>query len=91
MLSLLPRAATLALLLGLVSACGSENTKLMVTGIEPDKGDAEGGSYVRIRGNRFTADGPRNAFRALPLGALCRASSSCAIHRSVRGHAFIAR
>jgi len=44
----------------LLSACGSENTKLMVTGIEPDRGDAEGGSYVRIRGNRFTADGPRS-------------------------------
>lgn len=44
----------------LLSACGSENPKLMVTGIEPDRGDAEGGSYVRIRGNRFTADGPRS-------------------------------
>jgi hypothetical protein len=56
-------AVTLALLFGLLaSACGSENNpKLMVTGIEPDKGDVEGGTYVRIRGNRFTADGPRNA------------------------------
>jgi IPT/TIG domain len=43
------------------SGCGSENTKLMVTGIDPDKGDTEGGTYVRIRGNRFTADGPRSA------------------------------
>ena len=42
-----------------ISACGSENSKLMVTGIEPDHGDSDGGSYVRIRGNRFTADGPR--------------------------------
>jgi hypothetical protein len=50
----------LGLFFGLVvSACGSENPKLMVTGIEPDHGDSEGGSYVRIRGNRFTADGPR--------------------------------
>ncbi|HEX2685311.1 MAG TPA: IPT/TIG domain-containing protein [Kofleriaceae bacterium] len=49
------------LLFGLVvSACGSENPKLMVTGIEPDRGDAEGGTYVRIRGNRFTADTPRS-------------------------------
>jgi NADPH-dependent 2,4-dienoyl-CoA reductase/sulfur reductase-like enzyme len=32
----------------------------MVTGIDPDRGDAEGGSYVRIRGNRFTVDGPRS-------------------------------
>lgn len=54
--------ATLGLFFGLVVAgCGSENTKLMVTGIEPDHGDAEGGSYVRIRGNRFTADTPRTA------------------------------
>ena len=54
--------ATLALLFGFVSsACGSENSKLMVTGIDPDRGDAAGGSYVRIRGNRFTADGPRSA------------------------------
>ena len=53
--------ATLVLLSGLATAaCGGENPKLMVTGIEPDKGDAEGGTYVRIRGNRFTADGPRN-------------------------------
>ncbi|HEX4418034.1 MAG TPA: IPT/TIG domain-containing protein, partial [Kofleriaceae bacterium] len=42
------------------SACGSDNPKLMVTGIDPDHGDPEGGSYVRIRGNRFTADGPRS-------------------------------
>jgi hypothetical protein len=53
--------AALLLLFGLVaSACGSENPKLMVTGIDPDRGDAEGGSYVRIRGNRFTVDGPRS-------------------------------
>jgi hypothetical protein len=32
---------------------------LQVTGIAPDKGDAEGGTYVRITGNRFLADGPR--------------------------------
>lgn len=53
--------ATLVLLFGfMASACGSENPKLMVTGIDPDRGDAEGGSYVRIRGNRFMADGPRS-------------------------------
>lgn len=53
--------AMLVLLSGLaISACGGENPKLMVTGIEPDKGDSEGGTYVRIRGNRFTADGPRS-------------------------------
>src|SRR3954466_9364245 len=53
--------ATLVLFFGFAtSACGGENPKLTVTGIEPDRGDAEGGSYVRIRGNRFTADGPRS-------------------------------
>ena len=42
-------------------ACGSTDTKLKITGIEPEKGDIEGGTYVRIKGNRFIADGPRNA------------------------------
>ncbi|HEY0254798.1 MAG TPA: IPT/TIG domain-containing protein, partial [Kofleriaceae bacterium] len=42
-------------------ACGSSDTKLKVTGIEPSKGDVEGGTYVRIKGNRFIADGARNA------------------------------
>jgi IPT/TIG domain-containing protein len=49
------------LLLLAISACGSDDTKLKVTGIEPEKGDVDGGTYVRIKGNRFTADGPRNA------------------------------
>jgi IPT/TIG domain len=43
------------------SACGSDNTKLLVTGIEPDRGDTDGDTYVRIKGNRFMADGPRTA------------------------------
>ncbi len=42
-------------------ACGSTDTKLKITGIEPDKGDAAGGTYVRIFGNRFVADGARSA------------------------------
>ena len=50
-----------ALIVALAAACGSSDTKLKVTGVEPDKGDAEGGTFVRIRGNRFTADGARNA------------------------------
>jgi hypothetical protein len=54
-------AAPLCLLFGLLAGCNKENTKLMVTGLEPDHGDMEGGSYVRIKGNRFTADGPRSA------------------------------
>ena len=57
--------AALALLAGAgglaTSACGSENTKLMVTGLDPEKGDAAGRTTVRIKGNRFTADGPRTA------------------------------
>jgi hypothetical protein len=43
------------------AACSKEDTKLKVTGIEPDKGNVEGGTYVRIKGNRFIADGARNA------------------------------
>jgi hypothetical protein len=43
------------------AACGGEDTKLKVTGIEPEKGNVEGGTYVRIKGNRFIADGARNA------------------------------
>jgi len=47
-------------LLSLASAgCGEKDTKLKVTGIEPERGDVEGGIYVRIKGNRFIADGPR--------------------------------
>jgi hypothetical protein len=40
------------------AACGGDNPKLLVTGIEPEKGTD--GSYVRIHGNRFLADGPRS-------------------------------
>lgn len=46
----------LALTLG---ACGDKDTKLKVTGLEPEQGDARGETYVRIKGNRFQADGPR--------------------------------
>ena len=35
--------------------------QLRVTGLEPPTGDVEGGTYVRIRGSRFVADGARNA------------------------------
>ncbi len=48
------------LLFGAITACGETDTKLKVTGIEPDRGNVDGGTYVRIKGNRFTADGPRN-------------------------------
>src|ERR1700759_2045401 len=56
----LPSMLALGFSLALV-ACGSSDTKLKVTGIEPEKGDVEGGTYVRIKGNRFIADGARNA------------------------------
>ena len=56
----LPVLPLLLLVVGL-TACGSNDTKLKVTGIEPEKGDVEGGTYVRIKGNRFIADGARNA------------------------------
>ncbi|HEX5062007.1 MAG TPA: IPT/TIG domain-containing protein [Kofleriaceae bacterium] len=56
------RLPVLPLLLVIVlAACGSEDTKLKVTGLEPEKGDVNGGTYVRIKGNRFIADGARNA------------------------------
>ncbi len=54
------RLALSVLLLCAISACGETDTKLKVTGIEPEKGDVDGGTYVRLKGNRFTADGPRN-------------------------------
>jgi len=60
-LPVLPHLSLLALLLSLAAACGSSDTKLKITGIEPDKGDVEGGTFVRLKGNRFIADGARNA------------------------------
>ncbi|MEO6776720.1 MAG: IPT/TIG domain-containing protein [Kofleriaceae bacterium] len=56
-----PSLTLLALALSFAAACGSSDTKLKVTGLEPDKGDVEGGTYVRVKGNRFIADGARNA------------------------------
>jgi hypothetical protein len=55
-----PAVVLLGLLASLCAgaACGNDNPKLLVTGIEPEKGTD--GSYVRIHGNRFTADGPRS-------------------------------
>lgn len=51
----------LSLLGLLVSAgCNTDNT-LKVTGIEPDKGDVEGGTYVRIKGNGFLVDSKGNS------------------------------
>ena len=44
-----------------VAACGETDRTLKVTGLAPEKGDIGGGTYVVIKGNRFIADGPRNA------------------------------
>jgi len=35
--------------------------KLAITAVEPNIGEAEGGTYVRITGTRFIVDGARNA------------------------------
>src|SRR5688572_1575484 len=65
---MLARALPLVAGLGLLFACGDEDKKLKVTGIQcstsdcpPVRGDVEGGTYVVIKGNRFMKDGPRNA------------------------------
>jgi hypothetical protein len=61
-LALIAAPIVLGVLGGLgLTACGNDNPKLMVTGIEPDKGDVEGGTTVRIKGNRFLNDTPRTA------------------------------
>ena len=57
----LPVTLLLVFVAAFAAACGNNDTKLKVTGIEPEKGDVEGGTYVRIKGNRFIADGARNA------------------------------
>jgi hypothetical protein len=59
-MSMRPSLWFFAGLIVLAAACGNDNPKLLVTGIEPDNGDIGGGTYVRVHGNRFTADGPRN-------------------------------
>ena len=58
---MLARALPFVLGLGLLFGCGETDRKLKVTGLEPTKGDVEGGTYVVIKGNRFMKDGPRNA------------------------------
>jgi hypothetical protein len=58
---MLARALPLVVGLGLFVGCGETDRKLKVTGLDPIKGDVEGGTYVVIKGNRFMKDGPRNA------------------------------
>lgn len=45
---------------GTLAGC-EEDTKFKVTGIEPNQGAFEGGTRVKIRGNRFTKDGALKA------------------------------
>jgi hypothetical protein len=52
--------AAAALVSSALLGCGGEDTKLKVTGIEPPRGDAAGGSYVHIYGNRFLTDANGN-------------------------------
>src|SRR6202034_2684943 len=54
--AMIPLAFVLAL-----AACGGNDTKLKITSLDPDKGDVDGGTYVRIHGNRFIDDGARHA------------------------------
>ena len=49
----------ISLLIALVGC--SEDTKFKVTGIEPNQGPFEGGTRVKIKGNRFTKDGALKA------------------------------
>jgi hypothetical protein len=51
----------LAIGLVLALAACSEDTKFKVTGIEPNQGAFEGGTRVKIKGNRFTKDGALKA------------------------------
>ncbi|MBA3541331.1 MAG: IPT/TIG domain-containing protein [Deltaproteobacteria bacterium] len=57
MLRLLPRpfGPIAAVLLCATLGCKTD-LSLQVTGIEPDRGDIEGGTYVRIKGNGFLND-----------------------------------
>jgi hypothetical protein len=48
--------AAAALVSSALLGCGGEDTKLKITGIEPARGEAAGGSYVHIYGNRFLTD-----------------------------------
>ena len=48
-------------LLGLLSVGCKTDLTLKVSGIEPDKGDTDGGTYVRIKGNGFLVDSKGNS------------------------------
>jgi hypothetical protein len=71
----------LLLVVALFTACGNNDTKLKVTGLEPEKGDAAGGSTVHVMGNRFMADGARNTkiYFGQHLGTVVRTASDSEI------------
>jgi hypothetical protein len=54
-------SSLLLIALTLASAGCNDDPHLRVTGIEPRQGEANGGTFVRILGNRFTKDGARSA------------------------------
>jgi len=60
---MLVRLGSLVFAAGLlfVSAGCKTDLTLKVTGIEPDRGDFEGGTYVRIKGNGFLVDSKGNS------------------------------
>jgi IPT/TIG domain len=60
MLARLSVVLLLGSLVAVGAGCNTDNT-LKVTGIEPDKGDIEGGTYVRIKGNGFLVDQKGNS------------------------------
>jgi len=49
-----------AAMLAIKNAPGEAKSGFGVTGVDPPKGDAGGGTYVIIKGNRFISDGARN-------------------------------
>src|ERR1700675_2802606 len=59
---MLVRVASLVVVAGLLAFAGCKtDLTLKVSGIEPDRGDYEGGTYVRIKGNGFLVDSKGNS------------------------------
>jgi hypothetical protein len=55
------RYAIVVAMVATAAASADPAPRLSVKAIEPAKGDADGGTYCRITGSRFIADGPRSA------------------------------
>ena len=56
----LPARLTALVVLILAAASCSKDLTLQVTGLDPERGDVEGGTYVRILGNGFLNDDKGN-------------------------------